>query len=306
MTNQECCQVAIAQSPDQSRAITLQDVAEALAQCAASAASARALMATLTQGLYVLLNRNNEWSGSMTGDGEVQAAACDWCVKRFVLASPRGDLVFFSATIRQDGKRWEDGCSSRWWELSATVIGVADEPQLAEIMRGSLGLRAPQLLAWFDGLFLGGDPHLLKDPKALAPPPGCGKLLRLVDCWVAVSGGSLYRQCIKPPPSPAAVASLLDSLGLGEEAVHPNDLLLALLFISDMVPADRMGEVWGSPPDEIWWEPDKKSNPREHAGLCLWSSCILANADSESDDEFADQDLEWDGAPTRMTWAARQ
>ncbi|KAJ1629343.1 hypothetical protein T492DRAFT_873610 [Pavlovales sp. CCMP2436] len=120
-------------------------------------------MATLTQGLYVLLDRNNEWKGNST-------------------------------------------------------------PRFAKAMRGSLGLRGHQLrgqklLGWFDGLLLGEDPHLLKDPaaEALAPPPGCGKLLCFIDCWVSI-------------------------LGLGEGAVHPDDLLLALLVISNMVPADRVGE----------------------------------------------------------------
>jgi len=277
---------------DQARASALRDVGVALALCATSAASGRALMAALTQGLYVLLDRTNKVGDLPFGDD--MYLPNDWHVKRFVLASPRGDLVAFYST--EMGTCQEETYESRMWALHATVIGVADEPRLAEAMGGSQGLRGPQLLSWFDGLLLGRDPHLLETAEPPTPPPGCGVRLSLVGCKVSMYPGFL--QSIEPSPSPAAVGKLLDSLGLGERAVHPDDLLLALLVISNMVPADRVAEVWGAPPGDRGWE-DDNDRVRMHPGVCLWGSCRSFGASADPTDER----LEWDGAPTRMTWA---
>ncbi|KAJ1629338.1 hypothetical protein T492DRAFT_840884 [Pavlovales sp. CCMP2436] len=188
------------------RARALREVGEAFAQCATSVASARVLLAALTQGLYVLLDRTN--NGSLTDD---------WYVKNFVLASPRGDLVAFHSSVV--GAYYGDTRGSRKWELYATVIGLADEQRLAEAMRGSLGLRGQKLLEWFDGLFLGGDQQIVVNAEPPTPASGCGELLRLVGCEASVWPGILLR--IEPPLSPAVVGSLLDSLGLGEGRCTP-------------------------------------------------------------------------------------
>jgi hypothetical protein len=274
----------IAHPPDQSREKALRDVDSALAQSATSEASARALMATLTQGFYVLLDRTNNVGCELP---------CDWHVKRFVLASPRGNLVALYST--EMGTYQEDTYESRKWQLHATVVGVADEPRLAETMRGSLGLRGQQLLGWFDRLLLGGDPHMLIDPKAPAALPGCGESLCLVESKASVY--PIFSQSIEPSPSPAAVSSLLESLGLDGGVVHADDLLLALLVISNMLPVDRAAEVWGAPPEDRRWE-DVNDRVRMHPGVCLWRSCR-----SPASAERSDERLEWDGPPTRMTWA---
>ncbi|KAJ1622082.1 hypothetical protein T492DRAFT_885907 [Pavlovales sp. CCMP2436] len=210
-----------------------------LMNCATSKASRHALYAALNKGLYFLLDRTN----NMGGHPPLWALPCTWKVKRFVLASPRGDLVaFYSSEMCAYTNGVEDdndkGMAFEWprqesltWKLHATVVGVADEPRMAEAMRGSVGLRGQQLLAWFDGLLLGRDPHALNDSRSPSPPPSCSEPMCLVDCKASMSPGFL--QSIKPPLSPAAVSSLIDSLGLGK-AVHPDDLLLALLVISGM------------------------------------------------------------------------
>ncbi|KAJ1629350.1 hypothetical protein T492DRAFT_1118405 [Pavlovales sp. CCMP2436] len=254
-----------AHPPDQSRARTLRDVGELFAQCATSVVSARVLLAALTQGLDVMLDRTNNCS-----------LADDRYVKHFVLASPRGDLVAFHSSVV--GTYHGNTHESRKWVLHATVIGVVDEPRLAEAMHGSLGMRGQKLLSWFDGLLLGGS--IVDNAKLPTPPPGCGELLRL---------------SIEPPPSPAIVGSLLDSLGLGEGTVHLDDLLLALFVISDMVPASRVAEVWVASPDAFRWE-DYNSHVWIHPGVCLWSSCC-----SPASTDSTDERLEWDGAPTCMT-----
>ncbi|KAJ1619238.1 hypothetical protein T492DRAFT_1130666 [Pavlovales sp. CCMP2436] len=231
--------------------------------------------AWLSRGLYVLLDRTNKVGDLPFGDD--MYLSNDWHVKRFVLASPRGDLVAFYST--EMGTYQEETYESRMWALHATVIGVVDEPRLTEAMGGSHGLRGPQLLSWFDGLLLGGDPHLLKTAQHRRRAAACGSASSAARCQ-------------------SIVGSLLDSLGLGEGAVHPDDLLLALLVISNVVPADRVAEIWGAPPGDRGWE-DDNDHVRMHPGVCLWGSCCSPGASPDTTNEC----LEWDGAPTRMTWA---
>ncbi|KAJ1630280.1 hypothetical protein T492DRAFT_840168 [Pavlovales sp. CCMP2436] len=106
--------------------------------------------------------------------------------------------------------------------------------------------------------------------------------------------GPRFSQSIKPPPSPAVVSSLLDSLGLDKGVVHADDLLLALLVICGMVPGDKVPEVWGAPP-KYWRD---YYDACMHPGVCLWGPCRGQNYF-----ESGDYCLEWDGPPTRMTWA---
>ncbi|KAJ1627904.1 hypothetical protein T492DRAFT_1021962, partial [Pavlovales sp. CCMP2436] len=247
-------------------------VYRALANCATSKLSRRALYKALNNGLYFLLNNGLYFlldRTSKTPDLQTDTVKA----KRFVVASPRGDLVAFYSLEVRSYKNVEDGMflwkkiESLTWKLHATVIGVADEPRMAETMRGSHGktLRSrdqtKNLLDWFDGLLLGPDPFV-QPPRS---PPGCGEPICLANCKVSLSfpGYSLLSQHIMPPPSPAAVSSLIDSLWLGK-VVHPDDLLHALRLICEMVP-------WSN---HVWSEPPGGRNFREdemYKGHCLWA-----------------------------------
>ncbi|KAJ1639682.1 hypothetical protein T492DRAFT_935309 [Pavlovales sp. CCMP2436] len=272
--------------------------------------SARAVKDLIHRGLYFLADHEN--TGSPSDEG-VQTGY-QWRAMRFVLASKRGDLVLFRATDVEAGLgHVKEG---RMWRLHATVVGVADEPHMAEAMRGSHGLRDKELHDWFEGLFDGGDPLFIQGPSTWAPSPlpGCGEPICLVDCKVefGTKKDPHFSQSIKPPPSPAVVSSLLDSLGLDKGVVHADDLLFALLSICDMVPNRNYAPVndsWRKPPKGLLifnglifgkLSPHSIGNNRYNPGLLLWTPCRGLVYDQDYKCDF----LEFDGPPVRMTWAS--
>ncbi|KAJ1630472.1 hypothetical protein T492DRAFT_1116545 [Pavlovales sp. CCMP2436] len=222
---------------------TLESVGEALARCATSEASACALMAALEQGLFFLSARHN--SGEVEEGGDFS-----WGVFRFVLASPRGDLVVFNATdVDTDLDYAKEG---RIWQLHANVVEAVDEPHLAKA-----------ICQW---LCEGPEGHISWGPRAPSPPPGCGESICLVDCKFGFGTKNKpgVFQSIKPPPSPAVVSSLFDSLGLDKGVVHPDDLLLALLAMSTMVPGPHASEIWDAP------RALNLDEPHVHPSLLMW------------------------------------
>ncbi|KAJ1639993.1 hypothetical protein T492DRAFT_898841 [Pavlovales sp. CCMP2436] len=233
-----------AEMPKDARRFALQQCYSTLSDYETSKLSRRALYEALKNGLYFLVDRTSQTPQVP------RTTRCMEMVKRFV------------------------AITSFTWKFHATVIGVADEPFMAEAMRGSHGQHGHQLLAWFDGLLLGADPHVLIDPTP-SPPRNCGAIC-LADCEVSMSPGLSQR--IEPPPSPATVSSLIDSLGLGK-MVHPDDLLLALLLICDIVPGG--GQVWRAAPGQDSYEMTKEMM---YKGYFLWARG-------------------GNGRPTRMTWA---
>jgi len=135
-----------------------------------------------------------------------------------------------------------------------------------------------ELLIWFDMLFIGANTCECSN----APPlPRKSGAFCLADCEASMTPSLSQR--IKPPPSPAMADNLKDSLGL--PTVRPDDLLLALLVICDIVPpvmtVSKEGNIWLTCPSRAQCAEDMKIMFK---GYYLWA---------QGDDN---------GRPTRLTW----
>ncbi|KAJ1623449.1 hypothetical protein T492DRAFT_845503 [Pavlovales sp. CCMP2436] len=247
-TKKKSISIVYTYPPLVARGAALENADTALASCATSATSARALMAALKQGLYFLsLNENV---------GEVEEGCAphkfEYRVCRFVLVGPRGDLVVFNST--DVASLLDYATDSRQWKLHATVVKV-DEPRCARAIMKWFG-NAPE--GWID-----------YGPKAPSPPPGCEEPICLIDCKVEFctkTNDNQVKQSIMPPPSSAVVSSLFDILGLDKKVVHADDLLLALLAICNMVPGICAPEAWDLPPRFLAFDLSYV-----HPALLVWS-----------------------------------
>ncbi|KAJ1634832.1 hypothetical protein T492DRAFT_1142048 [Pavlovales sp. CCMP2436] len=224
----------------------IDDVRAALGAGATSAQSARSLLAVLERGLYMLDGRTK----TTTRDGTS-------VLTTFAVSSPRGDLV----TFHTESDSYTGNQASMGSVLNAHLVGVADEATAGDGLREALGiaqrgLGGLGLARWIEDTLLERVDDYMQPvchssryeslPFDFAEGKREAKLLhRSVGTQDPVSGGGQMFFEYKEPRA-ATACTLLESLGL--EAVHPDDLLLALLVISRMVPASEAGEHWTTPP----------------------------------------------------------
>jgi hypothetical protein len=299
----------------EARQAALHDVRAVLGACATSAASASSLLAVLERGLYVLDSRTDT-----AGEG----GRLHKLTTAFAVSSPRGELVTFHSAADS----FAAGISAYLaWTLDARIVGVADEAVaddagLREAMAAAeRGLDGLELAGWVEDTLVQHDTlKLVRDPSG-EPQPAYRSdahptlpsgfvqgpraeaqiLLRSVSTLNPFSGGGqqsfldareIRQQFTESRGRTATARTLLESLGLGDGAVHPEDLLLALLVISKFLPVNEALEHWTTPPSPTF---GFKQNVHLRAGLCLWSECDFRGADKSQ--------LELQGKPMRLTWA---